>query len=416
MKEERLKSILELLDTCFTSREGVIYSSLDRETRRPTDEHTFRGATPLSSLKGKGTNSRELYVEGYTRPEVAAHENSGMATGAALAAAVMACRRTGSGEALRRARRLFGGLRRICEVGATYEPGFITKYYGARFTYETSNDQCLYVTWGLDAYRELAAAEEREFIVRQIPAIADFWMRHNYTYTYFEHKDMKWPPLRFPALLAIAYEYTGDEKYRRASEDIMAENIDCVPEFAVIPRYRNRRYSDYEEAHDIRYLHGMADAVTMDTMHLSLLLRCLPESRFAPQWRKGVETIWDEARRVLTPDGKCLTLAFYQMQDGQTVEPYADSPLPWARTAWSTMIVRAGLQGLSCMPHRRGEIIAAATRVLEALGPHDLTYYEDLHGFPESRRFLERFLSGDAISNWLWAYELLQLLQSGSER
>ncbi len=414
MKEEHLKPILELLDTHFTSSEGIIYGLLDRETRRPADEHTFRGATPLSDLKG--TDMREWYVEGYTRPELAAHENSGMATGAALTAAVMAYRRTGDEEALKRARKLFGGVKRICEVGATYEPGFITKYYGARFTYETSNDQCLYLTWGMDTYREVATDEEKAFIARQIPAIVDFWMRHNYTYTYFQLKDMRWPPLRFPALLALAYEYTGDDKYLKASEEIMADNIDCVPEFAAIPRYRNRRYSDYEEEHDIRYLHGMADCVTMDTMHLTLLLRCLPESRFAPQWRKGIETIWDEARRVLTPDGKCLTLAFYQMKDGQTVKPYADSPLPWARTAWSTMIARAGLQGLPHMPHRRGEIIGAAKRVLEALGPDDLIYYEDLHGFPETRRFLERFLSGDAIANWLWAYELLQLCQGSADK
>ena len=407
MNDMRQTEIAEFLEKHFLSSEGVVYNMLDRRTRRLADEESFAGATPLAELHG--TSGSDWYVEGFTRPEMAAHENSGMATGAALVAAVMEYRRTGSPAALARARRLFQGLRTIAACGATFEPGFITKYYGGRFTYETSTDQCLYHIYGMEAYHEIASPEEQAFIERQIPAIAAFWMHHHYTYTYFEHKDMVWPPLRFPPLLMVAWKYSGDEAFRQEANRIMQENIDCVPEFAVLPRYRNRRYSDYEETNQVRYFGNMPDRVSMDVMNLKLLLENDPQSPFAESWRKGVETIWDEARRVLTPDGRAYTLAIYRMKDGTAGAPPADCPLPWAKTAWSTMIVRAGLLGLPFMPHRKEEVCEAARLVLSSLKSEDLTYYEDLHGFSPQRQFQDRFLSGDSIANWLWAYELLKM-------
>lgn len=395
----------DFLERYFTDPDGIIYSQIDRSTLKPATQATFAGAKPEDQLHE--TCIPEWHVTGYTRAEVSQYENSGMATGASLAAAVLEYKRTGDPAALARAKRLFNGLKTIQTCGATYEPGFITKYYGARFTYEASNDQCLYHIYGMDAYREIASDEDKAYIEKIIPEIVRFWVRHNYTYSYFHLKDMKWPPLRFPGILTIAWKYSGEEMFKSEADRLMAENIDCVPEFAMIPRYRNRRYSDYEESHNVRYFSGMADSVTMDIMHLNLLLKYDPESQYADAWRKGVEVIWDEARRVITPDGKAYTLAIYHMDDGTTTEPPADCPLPWAKTAWSTMIVRAGLMGLQYMPHRKQEIQEVANLVLNSLSPADMTYFEDLHGYPPEQQFLDRFLSGDAIANWLWAWELL---------
>lgn len=404
---DRHDEILQRLNECFLTPEGMVYSALDKRTCKPPTEETFAGAAKdISELTE--TNAFDAFVEGYTRSELLSYENTGMTTSAALVAAVMEYKRTSSADVLERAKKLFKGIRRICEVGAAFEPGFITKYYGARFTYETSNDQCLYCICGMDAYYEIASSEEKSFIEKQIVAIAAFWMRHKYRYTYFQWKDMQWSPLRFPSLLTIAWKYSGDELFHKESNRIMSENIDCVPEFAMIPRYRNRRYSDFEEKNNVRYFSNMSDAVSMDIMNFSLLLRCDPESEFAPQWKKGIEMIWDEGHRVILPDGRCYTLALYRMEDGKTVEPGEDCPLPWAKTSLSTMIVRAGLQGLPYMPERREEIIRLARLVVNSLGPDDLTYCDELRHHPDSRLFIERLFSGDAISNWLWTWELLK--------
>ena len=162
------------------------------------------------------------------------------------------------------------------------------------------------------------------------------------------------------------------------------------------------------EEHNIRYLHHMADGVTMDIMNLCLLLRVFPDHEYAPVWKKGIRTMWDQGKTVLLPDGRYLTLGFYQMDTGKTVEPYEDSPLPWAKSAWSTMVVRGGLMGLKYMPECREEVTAAAQNVIDKLDPEDMTYIEDLRLYPDKWKHKERFLSGDAIANYLWSYELLK--------
>ena len=41
-----------------------------------------------------------------------------------------------------------------------------------------------------------------------------------------------------------------------------------------------------------------------------------------------------------------------------------------------------------------------------------MTYIEDLRAYPDKWKHKERFLSGDAIANYLWSYELLEALKN----
>ena len=402
---------IRFLEEHFFAPEDVIYSAIKRKTFAPLDESLFEDAIPYSELPKDKVNLPQYFVPGYTRSELLKYEDSNMAGGAAMNAFVLEYRRTGAPEALARVQRLYRGLKKSEETGSTFESGFITKFYGGRFTKETSTDQCLYHIYGLDAYFEVATGEERCHIRKIVPEIVRFWIRHNYTYTYFEWENMKWPPLRFPSLLAIAWEYSHEEIFRREFERIISENIDCVPEFNCIDRYRGRRFSDYEEKHNIRFLNNMAVRVTMDIMNLSLMLRVFPEHRYAAIWKKGIKTIWEQSRNSLLPDGRYQTLKFYEADTGKTVEPYDDCPLPWAKSAWSTMIVRGGLMGLPYMPEYTEEVVKHTENVLGKLEPEAMTYMEELHQYPDDQRFKERFLSGDAIADYLWAYELLQTVK-----
>lgn len=402
---------IDFLEKYFFDKDGIIYSHLNRYTFQPTTEDLFYDAKPYSEMPEDKISVYNGYVPGYTRSELWSYENSGMSTGATMVATVMEYKRTGNKAALDRAKRLFNGLKTIEDCGRSFYDGFITKYYGGRFTYQTSNDQCLYHIYGLDAYYEIASPEERAYIEKQIPAIVRFWISRNYTYSFFEWKDMVWPPLRFPALLAIAWHYEKDDIFKSECERILEENIDCIPEFNPVDRYRNRRFSDYEEEHNIRYLHNMADGVTMDIMNLSLLLRVFPDHKYASIWKKGIKIMWDLGKSVLLPDGRYLTLGFYQVDTGKTVEPYEDSPLPWAKSAWGTMIIRGGLHGLPYMPECRDEVISHAQNVIDKLEPENMTYIEDLHKYPDIWKHKERFLSGDAIANYLWSYELLESIK-----
>lgn len=374
----------------FLDENGVVYSTIDRVTEGiVTDKTVEGGQTPD-------------WYKGYTLAEFWQYENSGMATGAYMNALCL------NGAAEER-RRTYNALKWIYDMGKQLEEGFIPKTYGGRFSEQTSTDQVLYVMSGMDAYYPLAAPEEKREIEHMIPMMTHFWVNRGYKYHYYYLKDMLWPPLRFPSFLVAAYHYSGDEIFKREADRILRENLDFFPENSKI--FVRQELSDFERKNKVRIINQMADAVTMDVMNLDMLLRFEPGSEFAQIWLKGIETIWNEAKLTLHPDGKYGTVLFYDMS-AKTARPPDPGDWQWqgTKSGWSTMVVRAGLMAEKYLPEQRDEIRVATHNVLSKLGPRDCTYYEDAENFPPEMRFKTRFLSGDSITNWLWAYELYQAL------
>ena len=118
--------------------------------------------------------------------------------------------------------------------------------------------------------------------------------------------------------------------------------------------------------------------------------------------------IWSEARQTLAEDGFYWTGMPCDCSTGIVI-PGTEIQYG-ARSAWSTMVVRAGLQLSFYVPSLKKETRQFAERVLAKLTPDTLYYYhpDDVGKLEPSQQYKVRFLSGDAIVNWLWAKALLE--------
>ena len=125
---------------------------------------------------------------------------------------------------------------------------------------------------------------------------------------------------------------------------------------------------------------------------------------------QGMKSIWFEAVQTLTPEGFYYSSMPCDPQSGKvlpgTEEQYG------ARSSWSSMVVRAGLQIIPYLPELTGEVVAHARNVLEKLTPETLYYYHeaDVLKLEENNRYQTRFASGDAIVHYLWTKALLENL------
>ena len=386
MPENVFHNFEHFLEKHFVNPDGVVYSQIDAGTLRPTDAGTFAG-----------TETPAWYPPGMTLSDFWSYENCGMTTGGYLSAlcTMLADDRRKDRERLRTlAQRTFRALHHIYSIGCQWEEGFFPKIWGNRFSRQTSTDQYLYAMFAMDQYYPTASEEERGLIRKMIPAMAEFWRKRNYTLTYYLVKDMVWPPLRFPPLLLLACKYAPEESRKEEALRILSENLEKIPE-------NSRRKSGR--------LYHLADAVTMDVMNLSLMLESefLPSS-FRPALIAGMEKIWSEARQTLTEDGFYWTSMPCDCSTGIVI-PGTEAQYG-ARSAWSTMVVRAGLQLSAYVPSLTEETRAQTEKVLAGLAPETMYYYHpaDVGKLEPSQQYKVRFLSGDAIVNWLWAKALLE--------
>ncbi|MBQ6471245.1 MAG: hypothetical protein IJJ33_04620 [Victivallales bacterium] len=106
------------------------------------------------------------------------YEDSGMATGAYLAAQSLCHLLTGNQTALRRARRAYHGLRHIYRLGAeSVWPGFFPKPFRGGGCRTCSRDQYIFAMSGMREYAPLASASERREISEMLSEMAGHWRR-----------------------------------------------------------------------------------------------------------------------------------------------------------------------------------------------------------------------------------------------
>lgn len=381
----------------FIDPHGVVYSQLDQSTGLPlTDAFFDAQAKP------------KTYVPDVTPAEFWNYENCGMTTGAYLQALVCRYEVTNDPVALDRARRCYHALRHIYELGKQLEEGFFPKIYGARFSPQTSTDQVLYAMMALDHFAAYADKHERADIARMLAHMINFWVKRKYRYLYYHVPDMQWPLARFPSLLLLAYNHTGDKQFKVEYERLLGEGVNRHPGESRLRRKRNgeTKPSAYEQEQHAWLISHLADAATMDIMELDYLLRKDQQNRWADCWRESVRTMWDEGRLALGPDGSYYVNVLVDMDTGVPRRPEfrhdALAKVSGATSGWGSMLARAGVQAVRHL--EQPTIIATAQGVLAAQDIPDLTYMNDPERWLPEQRYKTRFLSGDAMANWLWAY------------
>jgi hypothetical protein len=274
----------------------------------------------------------------------------------------------------------------------------------------------MYLLNFLDEYRrtDVCTAEERAKIEEMIVAAVEFWRKRDYKYTYFIYENMKWPPLRFPSFLALAYNVTGDKKYKQEAEEIIADNIAYMPECSVFSR---RHLADHEKESGEQVIYNLSDRVSMDTLNAWIYLRNDPESKFANVWRACMVQMALEGLRVMCDDGQCYISTFYNLKDHtlRRADKIGHDSDHGARTGWSTMILRGCMMAAEENPGFRSEMIAHAEDILSKFDNIKKFNYineEDIERINPAYQFKCRFISGDAVAQGLWSYYLLQKLKN----
>ena len=83
-----------------------------------------------------------------------------------------------------------------------------------------------------------------------------------------------------------------------------------------------------------------------------------------------------------------------------------------AKSGWSTMVTRGGLLAMEHCPELAEEVLPFVRLVLEKLKFEDCSYYEEPERMEPNSRYKTRFISGDAVANWLWTSELYERINS----
>ena len=398
----------EQADHFWSDANGVIYSSLNARTQEPWTPADWSDRNDYFSVKG------------YEPWEFINYENSGMTTGAYLAAVSHWYRVTGDRDVLARARRAFEGICWIYELGRQKEDGYFPKPYGGRYSEEASTDQYLYVMKAMMAYLDIAADDHRSAIRHMIPNMVDFWVKRHYRRTYFGIEDMLWPLGRFPALLLMARQVSGESRYldefHRLNEQ---EKVYEGPADSLIQNRLNNPDAgcDYEKKHGGYLLGHSSECSAMDIMELDECL--LRSDAYRDNWLASMKMVWHEGKLDLAENGYAWRHVLYDPRTGKVSVPepcyvVEAEPLGWSFQRWvgriqiprSTMLARVAPHVNKWLP---GEDAPATMRkILSGIDPAKVCDYIDTDGqqiLPQ-HKFLTQLISGDAITNWLWAYWL----------
>jgi hypothetical protein len=400
--------IEQYVESHLIDSHGVVFTFIDKTTDRPLTDAFFSGFDAYS-------------VPGYTPTEFYGYENCGMTTGAYMQAMLCRYAMENDSQALVRARRCFQAQKAVYDLGKQVAEGFFPKVYGYRFSAQTSTDQVLYTVMALDRFSQVATDSEKNEIDRMITHMVRFWVERQYRYTYFNLVDMQWPLARFPSLLLLAFNHSGDTLFKQEYDRLLAMGVNRQPgEHQLGPKLAGDwPPSDYEQSQQAWCISHMAGCTAMDVMELDYLLRTDPNNEWAATWLASARQMWREGKLTLAPDGTEYSSILVDFKTHEVRRPqpgliddknYVDLDswsfsryIHGASSGFSTMIARSGVQ----VYHHQStdtDIIPTATHILNAFDVKDLTYYNEPERFAPPYRYLTNFVSGDAVANWLWAY------------
>ena len=394
----------------FLDHHGIAYTYIDTETEKPPTDAFFKPSDAPICHPG-------VTVAGWHR-----YENCSMTTAAYMMGLLYRYAVEKNPVALERARKCYGALKHIYEMGRQLEEGFLPKLYDDKFSEETSTDQVLYVMYAFDFFHEFATPAEKVEIDRMMTQIVNFWVKRNYCYTYFWTKDMPWPLNRFPTLLLMAYNHSGDPIFKKEYDRILATG---VTHEAVEARLLQKRKPDYqpipyEKEHNAYLIGELEGSISMGIMEMCYLLKHDPQNSWAPNWKLSIQQQQEEAKLVLAPDGTMYVHVLVDMDTGESrrTEPGffrgdengSHSMGDWvgfryaagARSCDSTFIARALVQAHTHM--HDSEVDALARNVFQSLDIKGMRSYYDPERYLPELQHRTRFYSGDGAASWLWGY------------
>lgn len=390
----------------FVDNNGVIYSCIDRQTGNPITESFYT------------EDDNPFTVPGFTAAEFVNYENCGMTTGAYLQSQLYRYSVERNPDSLQKAQRCFNALKYIYNIGKNLEEGFFPKIYGNKFTGQTSTDQVLYATLAMDHYYLYADEKEKSEISRMITSMINFWVKRDYKFNYYTIKDMQWPLGRFTSLLLLAYKYSGDDKFKDEYDRLLAAGVNKFPvEEQLRPKIEKEvKPIPYEKKMNAWIVSHRADAFTMDVMEMDYLISNDKNNSWSKNWKQSIRQMWAEAKLTLSPDGKIYDPILVDMDTQQVRRPepifFTEEVgiLDWigfryisgAKTGWSTMIARGGVQAYKHIEDK--SMVPIILNILNSVDLNGLSYYEQPERFPLELRHKTRYYSGDAMANWLWAY------------
>jgi len=410
--EDRAREIEEWAETHFIDENGVVYTVINGETQRPPDRSLF--------ADDYAAQLADAYAPDCTPEDFWGYENCGMTTGAYLQAMVFRHLVEKDPIALARARRCCNALKHIYTIGKDYEEGFFPKIYGGRLSNQTSTDQVLYCVMALDRYWPLADAEEQQQISHMIAKMVRFWVRHDYKFGYYDRPEIEWPLVRFPALLLLAYNHSHDDSFKREYQRLLDSGVTDAPEFLrLAPKQSGKTPpTAFERESGVWLIVITPDYWAMDVMQFDYKLRNDPGNRRCAGWRNSIALMWDEAKIMLAPEGRAYYCVLVDRKTGEVCRPddklpkdkipesiYALREAKWARV---TLTARSAVQAAALLPENR-EMVSAARHILTSMNTRDMVSLVDVdmsdrEKVPPRYGCRTRFLCGDTMSNWLWAY------------
>lgn len=389
------------------------------------DEHGVMCANicfePLRSLQQGDIAACQRLVDNTSCENIYAYEDSGMTTGAYLAAQTLRYRVTGDSAARLAADDAFAGIRFVYELGAKGKlPGFFPKPYGAVISNQISRDQYLFVMSGLVEYLKIADSAQVDVIVDMISHMADYWISIDYSTSYFglptsSHLEDYMGSL-FLGIMGIAARVTGEPRFQREYQRLFSEQK-LGPRMPETLMAQFRRGELYDGA---TYFRQAENPIMMKSMAIDFLWESEPGDR--DLWRKALLSYWEEDLRISLDENTGLNhfIVGFDLSADSTFltepgvveeieNPLGLSVLNWGgrrqsagstQTAFAAAII-ADRIGLSDAADITSLILSKLT--LESF--RGLTVPDHRH-IPPEHEFEVSLLNSAYLSYWLWTYWL----------
>jgi len=368
------------------------------------------------------------------------NENSITTSGSHLAAQSIRYQTTGEPPAIAAARVAYRSLRIVYGFGVEAgNAGFMGKPFHFEYSVHTTGDQYLHTMWGLWTFYPIASADEQAEIRAMFITMADYQIRVDYTI--FNRSGGSWNNRLdgsdynaiMAALVAVAYKFSGDTKYRDAYAFVVRSGnwqthrrLDYIVEQFQKGSYKAKKWdqiagarvADGEFAHWEQIQHCQFTAISAAIIH-----ECVPElftqndlQRVLKLWWSDHSMGFDTQRwnylywfLVSTKDRSWRPVAMTPRllrEEWMGGHPMLSFASQWvygdclARFQWTAMVVAQ-----HC-PEKREEAATFAATTLKKLSPRHLLWISDPDGrqVPPAVNYFTRFLSSEVPENMIASY------------